>query len=277
MIVRTVEVNYKYGDKFKLLPLSDIHYDGRGRNSLCDVAKLRRDLKEQVDDKTMIVGIGDWFGGIIPSDVKRYRKEHDAAKGEDILDEQIEGMAEEFRPYKEQIYAIGDGNHEDTILAKCNTNLTKRLVNTLNTDIKKPILYLGMSWLLQVRFQENKSRTRTMVIRGHHGWGGGSRTEGADITKFAHDVKFWQADLFLYGHVHKLKINDIEEGRVVGNNDWKTYRKRMVVCGTYQRTYSKTESTTYAEKKGYPPTTIKHPIIYLTPQWGSGVDIEIVS
>jgi hypothetical protein len=276
MIVETVNINYKYGDIFKLLPISDIHYDGKGKNSTCDSVKLKRDLAERVDDKTIILTVGDNFGGIIPSDVKRYRKEHDSSSGSDILDESINGLYEIFYPYREKIYGLADGNHEDSILQHCGTNMTKRLIDKLNDGIKKPILYLGYSWLLKINFREpNKSRSRSIVIRGHHGWGGGSRTEGADVTKFAHDVKFWQANLFLYGHVHKLKINDIEEGRMVGNKGWKTDLKRMVVCGTYQRTYAKSTAVTYAEKKGYPPTSIRHPLVYIKPQRDSGVGIEI--
>jgi hypothetical protein len=275
MLVQTINIEYKYGDTFKLLPLSDLHYDGRGRNSLCDIQKLRKDLKERVDEKTIILGIGDWFGGILPSDVKRYRKAHDSASGENILDEQIDGLYEELSPYKEQIYAIGDGNHEDSILIHCGTDLIRRLIAKLNTDIQKPIIHLGYSWLLQLRFREIDGRSRTIVIRGHHGWGGGSRTEGADITKYSHDVKFWSADLFLYGHVHRLKLNDIEEGRIVGDSSWKTFLKRMVICGTYQKTYASTQSATYAEKKGFPPVTLRHPIIYLTPDRVSGVTIKI--
>jgi len=279
MIVNTVNIEYKYGETFKLLPLSDIHYDGKGKNSICDSIKLKKDLAERVDDKTIIVGIGDWFGGIIASDVKRYRKEHDAASGEDILDESIDGLTEILMPYREQIYGIGDGNHEDSISQHCGTNLIKRLIANLNSGVQKPILHLGYSWLLQLRFgitgDDKKERVRSMVVRGHHGWGGGSRTEGADITKFSHDVKFWQADLFLYGHVHKLKINDIEEGRLVGDNSWKTYLKRMVVCGTYQKTYSKSATATYAEKRGFAPTTLRHPLIYLTPDRVSGVNIIV--
>ena len=86
MIVHTITIPYKYGDTFKLLPLSDLHYDGKGRNSICDISKLKRNLAEGVDEKTLIIGVGDWFGGILPSDVRRYRKAHDAADGEDILD-----------------------------------------------------------------------------------------------------------------------------------------------------------------------------------------------
>ena len=280
MLVTTIPINYTYGETFKLLPISDIHYDGKGRNSICDIAKLRKHLKEQVDEKTIILGIGDWFGGIIPSDVKRYRKSQDAASGEDILDESINGLAEELMPYREQIYGIGEGNHEDSILIHCGTNLIKRLIEKLSTDTSRPIVHLGYSGLLQLKFgkkSETKTseKVRSMIIRYHHGWGGGSRTEGADITKFAHDVKFWQAQLFCYGHTHQLKINDLEEGMMVGESSWKTIIKRMVVCGTYQKTFGNGVTATYAEKRGYPPRTLRHPIIYLTPDRVSGVNIKI--
>lgn len=273
MNVATINIDYKYGDTFKLLPLADLHYDGRGVNSICDVGKLKKDLAERVDDKTIIIGIGDWFGGILPSDVKRYNKDLDATSSNRILDEQVANLAEIFMPYKSRIYALGQGNHEDTILLKCGTSLVENLIEKLSTP-EHQILYMGYSWLLQLQFREANGRGRTMVIRGHHGWGGGSRTEGADITKYAHDVKFWQADLFIYGHVHRLKINDIEEGRMVGDSNWKTYLKRMVVAGTYQKTYSN-KGTTYAEKRGYPPVTLRHPLIYLTPDRTAGVNIII--
>jgi hypothetical protein len=275
MLVKTITIHSKYKQQFKLLPFSDLHYDGKGKKSVCDVAKLKKDLKEQVDENTIILGVGDWFGGILPRDVKRYRKDLDSASGDNILDEQIDGLVEILKPYREQIYGIGDGNHEDSILLHCGTHLIKRLIDKLNLGIAKPIIQLGYSWLLQIRFRVENSHTRSLIVRGHHGWGGGSRTEGADITKFAHDVKFWQADLFLYGHVHRLKINDIEEGRMFGDSGWKTYLKRMVVCGTYQRTYSNSKTATYAEKKGYPPVSIRVPTIYLTPERETGVKIEI--
>jgi hypothetical protein len=279
MFSGTINIDYEYGQTFKLLPISDIHYDGKGRNSLCDMAKLRKNLKETVDENTIILGIGDWFGGIIPSDVKRYRKEHDAGAGGDILDEQVNGLAEELMPYREQIYGIGDGNHEDSILQHCSTDLIKRLIEKLNLGITKPIIHLGFSGLLQLRFgvaQDGKrERVRSLIIRYHHGYAGGSRTEGGDITKFAHDVKFWQAHLFLYGHVHKLKVNDIEEGCMVGDSSWKTFTNRMLICGTYQRSFSTGQTTTYAEKKGYNPTTLRHPVVYLTPDRVSGVNMRV--
>lgn len=195
---------------------------------------------------------------------KRYRKAQDATESDAVLDEQISRLYEIFHPYAENIFGIGDGNHESVIIRKNGTNLIKRLCEQLSTD-KHQILYLGYSWLLRLIFDENRGRHREVIVRGHHGWGGGSRTEGASITKYSHDVKFWRADIFLYGHDHKLKTNDIEEGRILGENNWKTYTKRMLVCGTYQRTYSGTPEATWAEEKGFNPASIKNPRAFIKP------------
>ena len=123
MIAKTIEIPYVFGDEFKLLPFSCLHYG----NKTCDKKKLRADLKEHVDEKTIIGGLGDWFDMLIVKDAKRYRKAHDDCSGDDIIDEQIEGLAEIFRPYRKQIYFLGDGNHEDTMIA-LGTNPIKRFM-----------------------------------------------------------------------------------------------------------------------------------------------------
>ena len=269
MIATTVNIEYKYGDTFTILPISDIHLG----NATCDVKKLKADLEAHYTDKTLFIGVGDWLDMLIVSDQKRYNKEHDATEGNDIIDQQIERCREIFEPYKSGIIGIGDGNHEEVITRKCSTNPIKRLCAALSTETH-PVIYLGYSWLLDVVFSENGARARTLTIRGHHGWGGNSRTQGADITKYSHDVKFWRADLFLYGHVHKLKLDDIEEGRKVGKDGWKTFNKRMLVCGTYQRTYGEGTTATWAETKGFHPAKIAHPIVYATPLANGGVDIK---
>lgn len=148
----------------------------------------------------------------------------------------------------------------------------------LATDDHKP-LWLGYSWMIEVVFYQGKldrqQQTRSLIVRGHHGWGGASRTEGAEITKFSHDVKFWNCDLFLYGHVHKIKSNDVEVGVKVGKQGWRTQLRRMVVCGTYQRTYAPGQVPTWAETKGFPPVSIRNPIIYAKPHWKSGVELRV--
>jgi hypothetical protein len=272
MIATTVPIQYKYGQSFKIIPIADIHFDGFGKKSTCDYIKLKKDLARNVDDTTKILGIGDWFGGIIPSDTRRYNKDLDAAKTSAILDESVDGLVEIFKPYKNNIVCVGTGNHEETVLQRCGTNLLERFVQKLNPNI----LLMGYSWLLKLRFSENGHRVRSLIVRGHHGWGGGSKSEGSDITKYSHDVKFWNAQLFLYGHVHKIKVNPIEEGVMIGDNNWRTITKKMAICGTYQKTYTNNTVATYAEKAGYPPASISNPLIIATPGREFGVRVDVV-
>ena len=130
--------------------------------------------------------------------------------------------------------------------------------------------------MLKLIFDEDGGRARSLIIRGHHGWGGGSRTAGYDITKFSHDVKYWQADLFIYGHVHKTKADIIEEGRMVGKDQWRTFQKKMLIAGTYQRTYTSNKVTTWAETRGFPPATIGSPSAVLKPNRDFGVDVKLI-
>ena len=274
MYVDTIYIPYQsLTQEFKILPISDIHY---GHKS-CDVQKLKRDLAQKVDERTIIFGLGDWADSIIVPD-KRYRKDFDGTETGAIIDEQIEGLASIFRPYAKQIYGIGDGNHEDVVNKNCGTQMMKHLCDKLATDEHKP-LWLGYSWVIEVVFYQGtidrQQQTRSLIVRGHHGWGGASRTEGAEITKFSHDVKFWNCDLFLYGHVHKIKSNDVEVGVKVGKQGWRTQLRRMVVCGTYQRTYAPGQVPTWAETKGFPPVSIRNPIIYAKPHWKSGVELRV--
>ena len=259
IIVRTVHIPYEAGDVFTLLPIGDIHLG----NKTCDVTKLKRNL-ESVTDKTLIVGLGDWLDSIIIKDEKRYRKSLDDSETESVIDEQINRCAEIFAPYSKNILGLGDGNHEENIISRCGTNPVKRLSEKLSTP-EHTIIYLGYSWLLQLALRQKDGAGRKVIIRGHHGWGNASRTEGADITKYSHDTKFWAADIFLYGHTHKLKSNDVEEGRVTGEESWQTFQKKMVVCGTYQRTYTNNTTATYAERMGLPPVSVRNPIIFIKP------------
>lgn len=273
MIVKTIPIIYNYGDIFTLLPIADIHLG----NLTSDLSKLKKDL-QAINGKTLIIGLGDWLDSILVKDKKRYRKALDATESEAIIDKQIEQCAEIFRPYADKLIGLGDGNHEEKIIDLCGTNPTKRLCEKLSTQ-EHEVIYLGYSWLLQLVFRKDEveggGQTRTIIVRGHHGWGGGSRTEGADITKYSHDVKFWQADIFLYGHVHKLKTNDVEEGRIIGQDKWITVQKKMIVCGTYQKTYTNDTTATYAERMGYPPVSVRNPKIFIKPEKiGAKITVE---
>jgi hypothetical protein len=243
LIITSYRINYKYGDTIRLKPIFDVHYG----NSYCDSKKFKTFLEDS-DEKTYFMGGGDLLDSIVVTD-PRYSKGSDGTKSSAILDEQASGLSELLMPYKDRIIGLGRGNHEDVIIRKCGTDPIARLCETLGCT------YLGLSGLIKLVLSEDGSRTRTVIIRWHHGWGGGSRTQGADLTKYSKDTMYWDADLFLYGHVHRKQSDRIPRLGLHGNK-LISKPKLIGICGTYLRTYSNSIDSTYSELKGYPPTEL---------------------
>jgi len=256
-------INYRSGQRFRLKPLFDWHL----MNAHCDTKALKKYL-ENADKSTYFIGGGDLIDCIVATD-PRYRKSTDGTRGDSIIDEQVDELCDTLAPYQARIIGLGEGNHEDVIIKKCGTNPTERVCQALG------VKYLGYSWIIVLRFQDNGARTRTLTIRGHHGWGGGSRTQGADLTKYSKDVAYWDADLFLYGHVHRKQADKVPRigvagGKIIANP------KTMVLCGTFLKTLSNTTDPTYSEIKGYPPVEIGGVDIWTEPlSHGSGVKVSV--
>ena len=243
MIVTTKRIDYRYGQTFRLKPISDIHIGNRA----FDQRAFEEYLKDS-DSRTYFIGIGDLYDAIMPND-KRYQKSIDAEDGDSIMDKQVARGVRLLKPYKKKIIGLGVGNHERTVIQRCGSNMVERTCEKLGVP------NLGYSGLVRLILSDNKSRTRTIIIRYHHGWGGGSRTIGADLTKFSRDVAYWDADVFLYGHVHKLQTDEIPR---LGLSGEKLYAKPKVICicGTFLKTYIDSTDATYSEVAGYPPTTV---------------------
>lgn len=262
MILHEVQIPYKYGDTITLKPLFDAHVGNR----YCDIRALRAYLADS-DDKTYIIGGGDLIDAVVTKDIKRYTKASDDTDGDDIIDIQLNKLQEILEPYKDRIIGLGTGNHESTITKYHGTNPMRRLARRLNT------VSLGFSWLVRLRFREAKGRGRTLTIRGHHGWGGGSRTQGADLTKYSKDIAYWAADMFLYGHVHRRQSDHIDRLAWVGGKKLISKPKHIFICGTFLKTLSDTDDATYSEEKGYPPVSIGGINIRIQPS-GTWLKIE---
>lgn len=255
MICETKHIPYKYGDTIRVKPLSDVHLGNRW----CDLKAFRRYI-EDVDDKTYFIGVGDLLDMVIVKDAKRYKKSSDGSPGDEdaVIDYQRDVMFEILKPVRERILCLGIGNHEAAIVKHGSTNPVKTLCTMLNVP------YGGYTYFMRVVFSENGGRGRTVDFRVHHGWGGGSRTEGADITKYTRDTGKYDADVFLYGHTHKLQHYSVP---VIGTNGKKLVARDryIVICGTWLKTLSDTTDATYSEEAGFPPIKVGSPIIHIKP------------
>jgi len=248
-----VTIPYEYGDVFTLKPLFDIHFG----NTQCDVAKFKKYLAEGFYQNTWFIGGGDLIDAIIVHD-KRYRKETDASPIDSMVDYQVDEMTEILRPYAHRIIGLGSGNHEETLVLKAGTNPIRRICRNLNVP------FLGYSWLVRLGFRELHGRGRTVVLRGHHGWGGGSRTQGGELTKYAKDVAFWDADIFLYGHGHARKYDEIPRLGLKGHK-LVAKPKVLILCGSFLKTLSDGGTPSYSKIGGYPPIPIGGVDIMLQP------------
>jgi hypothetical protein len=255
LITTETLIKYVYGDEIKVKPISDVHLGAVA----CDEFAFKKYLADS-DDKTYFIGVGDLLDLVVWLDFKRYRPSQNKAdhSEDDVIDQWIERAVKILDPYKERILGLGEGNHEDAITKHHGTNPMKRICEALHVP------FLGYSWLFKLNFREETGRGRTVVIRGHHGWGGGSRTQGADLTKFSRDVAYYDADLFLYGHVHQKQHDEVPRLGLSGNR-LIAKPKIMVLCGTFLKTLSDNHNPTYSESKGYPPVSIGGPTIHIKP------------
>jgi len=262
MITAEKRITYKYGDKFRLKVIADVHLGAVA----CD-EKAFKDYLADCNDNTYYLGIGDLYDAIIVTD-KRYDKSSDASDGDDIVDFQVNKGVELLEPYKDKILGLGYGNHERTIIRRSGSDMMKRTCRRLGVP------ELGYSGLFKLIFRMKHGAARSVIIRYHHGFGGGSRTQGADLTKFSKDAAHWDADLFLYGHVHRKQDDEIQR---LGLRGTKLIAKPkiIVICGTFLKTYLDGSDATYSEVAGYPPTTIGGVNIDITPDTNSWVKIEV--
>ncbi len=253
-IIEPFRIEYKYGDTFKLKPIMDIHKGA----ATCDLASLKRWLADD-NGNTYYLMLGDLLDCILAND-PRYRKSGDESpQRDDVIDYEIGEMAKLFSPIKSRIIGIGTGNHEDQITKRCGTNPSKRLALDLGVG------YLGYSFLSRLMFSENGGRSRSLIIRGHHGWGGGCRTQGGSITKYSNDAKYFDADLFIYGHDHRKQYDKINRLTLVGNKLVQK-PKHLILGGAWKKTYSDSTDTTWEETKGFPPTEIGGVTILMRPE-----------
>lgn len=269
MIVDIMNIAHRSNEPVKILILSDLHLGHRN----CDLGTLKRTIAAHRD--AYIIGLGDWYDAIIASDVRRYRKAMDGTAGEAILDEQEEMLVSLFDDddfENRRILGCARGNHEDSILKYGGVDLMARFCKRMN------VRYLGYSFLIRLIIRDEHKSTRTVQIRGHHGWGGGCRTLGSVIQKYSHDIKYWNADLFLYGHDHCLHSFSIPRGDI-GLHRGKPFHlardKHVCLCGTYLKTYTEDTAASWGEVLGFPLARIGSPLVTITTRSNARVPVEL--
>lgn len=228
---------------FKLKPIFDVHMG----SALFDKGAFMKYL-EDVDEHTYLLFGGDVMDSIIVTD-PRYRKSGDATDTDAVIDDQVEEACKILTPFKDRILFIGDGNHEVEVAKRHGTNPGKRLAKALGVP------HLGESWFLKLNFSNNGGAGRSIIIYGHHGYGGGGRTEGGSLTKYSKVIAYNFADIYLFGHDHDKVFKEIPR-MYWGKTKIQARNVIVALCGSFKRNMTQDDVTTWEESKGFFPKCI---------------------
>jgi len=243
------------GEVVYLVPLGDLHVGTKN----CDEDKLLATIEYIREHKNVYwIGIGDYIEAINYTD-KRFDPDNLSEKFQKSLSNlhlaQMKYVIDMLKPIRQRCMGLLEGNHEDKIRLHYHTNVTAVMAYELGVD------ELGntcmIRWVMErsLKGTSRDASSRSVVIFATHGWGGG-RTIGAKVNRIQEYSKYFDADIYLMGHVHN-KLTDNEERLYISPfGTPRLYARKRVfgITGSFFKTYQE-GSKSYAEKAGYPPTT----------------------
>ena len=188
--VKVVQRSFPEAKEIHLLPLGDLHWDSRYSNH----SLIERKIQEIRDNNYLTLLIGDTFDKLFFNWLLKEQQ------GDD-LNIALVTVANLFKPIRDNILLIMDGNHERGMEKKTGFNMAEALANILEVPFVRG---LGVLHLRVGRFKGSKKGNHMVSYVGliAHGYGGG-RTKGAKANKAAAlgDV-MENCDFSIMGHVH---------------------------------------------------------------------------
>lgn len=200
---------------------------------------------------------------VVPVD-KRFQVSQLVTSNDDpdsFLDYQTSEITNLLEPYREQLIGMAMGNHELTIIKKFGHNPHRKACTELNCED------LGFSFLMRLSLVPpgRNSHKNSVIIYGHHGWGGNSRTAGGNLTKFSRALESYWADVYLFGHSHDLVSRRIPRLYVDRRGNVQHRPAIVANVGTFKRTLSKGIIPSWEESMGFPPRTLGGVVLKIYP------------
>lgn len=229
------------------LLVSDVHWD----SPYCDRVMLARHL-----DYAKSIGAGVLFGGDL-FDAMQGKNDRRGSKGsvrpeflkDDYFDQLVLQAGEWFKPYRDLIVMIGDGNHETSVLKHNERDLSAGLARILGVE------QMGYSGFVVFLFADPSGGNRasySMVY--HHGAGGGGPITKGMIGNSRRSMSI-DADVFWTGHIHESTYAENEKvGVVLLGNGKRAIRIRTethLTAGGYKQEFSMRGG--FHVEKGRPP------------------------
>ncbi len=200
-IRHAISAGWSHEDLF----LADVHFD----SIHCNRVLLRRLLDEAKAKGSGIFVCGDW------GDVMQGREDRRSSKDDlrqeyktgHYIDAVVDDSIAFLEPYAENILALGDGNHDTSILRHHETNIISRICHAL----KAP--YMGYAGFLRYMFSYQKdgrkSGCSSIPLWFHHGAGGGGEVTKGTSRAQREMGPVPDARIYVGGHIHRSwRIDD---------------------------------------------------------------------
>lgn len=186
---------------------SDAHHD----HMQCDRDMEHRHLAEAIERDAIILDIGDLFCAM----QGKWDKRADPAQFRDeyrlnYLDSLVREAAALYGPYAANWALMSPGNHETAIRKRHETDLTERLVQTLNDRHGTSIQKGSYNGWVQIRVKDGtppRGRALTFTIAYHHGYGGGGPVSKGVIQSNRVRSSRDTYDLEWMGHIHESWVH----------------------------------------------------------------------
>ncbi len=249
----------------KIAPTSDIHYG----NPTCSLRHLNQHIEYIKSDSEMFTFLN---GDMIESVTKFSKGEIHKQVGSP--GDQRDFIIKLFKPIKQKILGVTQGNHERRIE---DIDVAKDIAEALEVP------YRAEGMLLKISFGGGNSGhpSKPYVYWGYftHGYGG-ARTKSAKAVKVERVGQWMHADFYVMSHDHVVNVSpDIyllpdprtriekETGFRIGK--LQAHRKMLVKSNAFLKWGG------YAEAGGFPPSDLTAPLIILDGQGKKRVRVEV--
>lgn len=256
VIEKEFEISSRKESTWFLIPLGDIHLGHKN----CDLDLLQSTIDFiKKTPKAIVLGMGDYCDAISPKDARFSANEIDPEyPTPDVQYKAIENL---FRPIKNKIIGLLDGNHDLKHWKEHAHNYVDMLAYNLGVPYLSIDAYIRLKF---IRLMNSAEEHNTFNIYAHHGCTA-SRTKGAKINKIEDLAKIFPGlDLYLMGHVHERGESPPRTFLYVNRALNIIHREQhFVFTGGYLRGYID-GSSSYIEEKTLEPTALGSPIIKIS-------------
>lgn len=235
---------------FRYLYISDIHLD----NPHCDRHLLRQHLDQALESKSLVFCFGDVVCAMQNTKDPRAAKEDDPYQSSKYVNHLINDVVAFFRPYKDILAVMSDGNHETAFTKHYGVDLLELICQLLQAE-GSPVQHMPyQGWIKYRHTQENKnagSCGRSVLCNYDHGRGGGGPVTRNVIETNRRLARVEGADILVYGHVHeKWQLKSMRERlTAAGNMEFAT--QLHLQCSTYKQEYA--PGNGFHMQRGGPP------------------------